>query len=76
MLVVGPPRMTIPGGMGMGGVEAAQRILSLAPQAALIVSSGYSEDPVMADYRNYGFRAAIEKSYKVEGFLRVVSEIR
>ena len=55
--------LTIPG--GMGGVEAAQCILTLDPEACLIVSSGYSEDPVMANYQAYGFSAAIAKPYTV-----------
>lgn len=54
--------LTVPG--GMGGAEAARQILAIDPEAKLVVSSGYSEDPVMANYRNYGFCAAIEKPYR------------
>ncbi len=43
--------LTIPG--KMGGLEAAQRILELDREARLIVSSGYSNDPVMANYQAY-----------------------
>jgi two-component system, cell cycle sensor histidine kinase and response regulator CckA len=56
--------LTVPG--GMGGVEAAKEILALDPEANLIVSSGYSYNPVMAQYRRHGFRAAVAKPYKVE----------
>lgn len=55
--------LTIPG--GMGGKEAANHILNIDPQARLIVSSGYSNDPVMADFARYGFCAAIVKPYDV-----------
>lgn len=55
--------LTIPG--GMGGKEAAEQILALDPKACLIVSSGYSNDPVMSDYKKYGFSAAVAKPYKI-----------
>lgn len=53
--------LTIPG--GMGGQEAAQKLLQVDPKAKIIVSSGYSNDPVMAEYRKYGFVAAIAKPF-------------
>ncbi|GFO54284.1 hypothetical protein GMSM_12910 [Geomonas sp. Red276] len=53
--------LTVPA--GMGGKEAAKLILALDPEASLIVSSGYSNDPVMASHRDYGFQAAITKPY-------------
>jgi PAS domain S-box-containing protein len=64
--------LTIPG--GMGGVEAASRIRAFDPDARLVVSSGYSDDPVMANYRDYGFCAAMEKPYKVETIAQVLEE--
>jgi len=62
--------LTVPG--GMGGKEAAQAILAIDPAAYLIVSSGYSSDPVMAEYRQYGFSAAIAKPYTIEEIDQVV----
>lgn len=64
--------LTIPG--GMGGVEAARRIREFDASARLIVSSGYSDDPVMANYREYGFCAAMEKPYKAATIARVLDE--
>jgi two-component system, cell cycle sensor histidine kinase and response regulator CckA len=55
--------LTIPG--GMGGKEAAQRILAYDPDAKLVVSSGYSNDLALSDYGNYGFCGAVVKPYKV-----------
>lgn len=54
--------LTIPA--GMGGKDAAQQILAYDPAARLIVSSGYSNDPVMAHYADYGFCAAVVKPYR------------
>ena len=62
--------LTIPG--GMGGEQAAREILALDKDAKLIVSSGYSNDPVMADFREYGFCAAIQKPYRSEELHKVL----
>ena len=62
--------LTIPG--GMGGVEAARQILAFDPEAQLIVSSGYSDDPVMANFSRYGFCAALEKPYNVAEIARIL----
>ncbi len=65
--------LTIPG--GMGGQEAARIIRGLDSQAYLIVSSGYCNDPVMSDFRSYGFNAAVRKPYTVSeltGVLKVI----
>lgn len=65
--------LTIPG--AMGGVEAARKILDLDPLARLIVSSGYSNDPVMAQFAKYGFCASIAKPYKGDDLNRLLSTI-
>jgi two-component system, cell cycle sensor histidine kinase and response regulator CckA len=66
--------LTIPG--GMGGKEAAQQILAIDPKACLIVSSGYSNDPVMSDYSTHGFSGAIAKPYKMMEFLQLLSSMK
>lgn len=65
--------LTVPG--GMGGVMAAARLKEIDPAARLIVSSGYSNDPVLADYRGYGFSGAIAKPYKLSKFQDVLREV-
>jgi len=64
--------LTIQG--GMGGAEAARQILAFDPQARLIVSSGYSDDPVMANFADFGFCAALEKPYNVDEIARILSK--
>jgi signal transduction histidine kinase/ActR/RegA family two-component response regulator len=46
---------------GMGGVEAAAKLKEMDPSSKLIVSSGYSDAPVMSDFARYGFEAVITK---------------
>ncbi|KAF0188548.1 MAG: PAS domain [Desulfobulbaceae bacterium] len=64
--------LTIPG--GMGGKEAASILLQKDPNARLIVSSGYSNDPVMANYQAYGFRAAISKPFELTELQAAIEE--
>ena len=62
--------LTIPG--GMGGRESAEDILAFDPYARLIASSGYSNDPVMADFCDYGFYGSIVKPYTLDDLTRVL----
>ncbi|QXE89576.1 response regulator [Geomonas subterranea] len=65
--------LTIPG--GMGGRDAAQQILALDPQARLVVMSGYSNDPVMASFREYGFVEALCKPFGVEALAALLESL-
>lgn len=64
---------------GMGGEEAAARILELDPSARMFVSSGYSDTPVIANYRDYGFTGFLQKPYgaaELDRKLRAVIAIK
>ncbi len=63
--------ITVPG--GMGGVEAAQRILKLDPTARLIVASGYSNNAAMAHYREHGFVDYLVKPFRMDELLGAVA---
>ena len=55
--------LTIPG--GMGGKEAIQHLRRLDPHVKAIVTSGYSDDPIMSDFQTYGFQGILVKPYKI-----------
>ena len=64
--------LTIPG--GMGGKEAINMLLMLDPNVKAIVSSGYSTDPVMANYREYGFVAVLRKPYRAQDLSAILHD--
>ncbi len=65
--------LTIPG--GMGGQEAVKKILKTDPKAKVVVSSGYSNDPVMADYKLYGFSGVIVKPFQMNELKSLMQEL-
>ena len=56
--------LTIPG--GMGGKETFEEMRKIDPKVKAIVSSGYSVDPVMANYQNYGFCGVMSKPFNFD----------
>jgi PAS domain S-box-containing protein len=65
--------LTVPG--GMGGLEAMHELLAIDPEVTAIVSSGYSSDPVMANYRKHGFRGMVPKPYKITDLSRAIRSV-
>jgi len=65
--------MTVPG--GMGGRETMEHLREIDPGVRAIVSSGYSQDPVMASYADCGFAAALPKPYRIQELVDVIKEI-
>ncbi len=63
--------LTIPG--GMGGKEAVTRILSIDRDAKVFVSSGYSTDPIMVNFQEYGFAGAIAKPFDLAAMQKLLS---
>ena len=56
--------LTIPG--GMGGKDAVKILRMKFPDLKIIVFSGYSNDPVIADFKDYGFDDYLEKPFSIE----------
>src|SRR5262249_50294135 len=62
--------LTVPG--GMGGKEAIRELKALDPQVKAIVSSGFSNDPIMADFKRHGFSGVVPKPYSMSELMEVV----
>jgi PAS domain S-box-containing protein len=65
--------LTIPG--GMGGKEAIAVLREIDPGVRAIVSSGYSSDLAMADFRKHGFRGMVAKPYDVAELASVIRSV-
>jgi signal transduction histidine kinase/DNA-binding response OmpR family regulator len=65
--------LTIPG--GLGGQDTIKRLLALDPHATAIVSSGYAEDPIMANPAVAGFKGAIIKPYTANALREVIARL-
>lgn len=62
--------LTVPG--GLGGKDTIKELLKKDPAVKAIVCSGYSNDPVMNNYSDYGFRGAIKKPFPSKELSRLV----
>jgi len=65
--------LTIPG--GLGGKDAIQKLREIDPEVNAIVSSGYSNDPVMSDYERYGFSGVVVKPYDFDELSEALSRL-
>ncbi|HTY21968.1 MAG TPA: ATP-binding protein [Desulfomonilaceae bacterium] len=65
--------LTIPG--GMGGKEAIRLLQNVDPAVKAIVSSGYSNDPIMANFNQYGFSGVLVKPYGLKEISTVLHSV-
>jgi PAS domain S-box-containing protein len=65
--------LTIPA--GIGGKETIKELIKIDPDVKGIVSSGYSNDAIMANYRQYGFSGVISKPYRPDDLVRIVQDV-
>ncbi|MCP4763645.1 MAG: PAS domain S-box protein, partial [archaeon] len=65
--------LTIPG--GLGGKETIAELKKMDPNVKVIVSSGYSTDPIMAEYKKHGFDAVLSKPFTINALKDVLLDI-
>jgi len=65
--------LTIPG--AMGGLKALNELRKINPKVKAIVSSGYSDDPVMSEHEKFGFNAIIKKPYEYHELSETVKKL-
>ena len=65
--------LTVPG--GMGGKEAIKRLKEIDPNVRAIVYTGYSNDPILSSFREYGFSGALKKPFKIEELITEIKRV-
>ena len=65
--------LTVPG--GIGGEQALSELLKIDPHIKAIVSSGYSDSEIMSKYREYGFKGAVSKPYRINELSQVIRSV-
>jgi PAS domain S-box-containing protein len=65
--------LTIPG--GMGGKETLARLQEIDPQVVAIASSGYSNDPILASFREHGFKGILAKPYDIRELQKTLQDL-
>ncbi|MEE8575345.1 MAG: response regulator [Thermodesulfobacteriota bacterium] len=64
--------LTLP---GISGEDTFKKLKEIDPEVKAIVSSGYTTDPVMLDFRSYGFAGAVAKPYPIKALRELVANI-
>jgi len=65
--------LTIPG--GMGGKQAIVELLGINPKVKVIVSSGYTSDSILSNYKEFGFKGFLEKPFTLDSLLLTIQRV-
>jgi FixJ family two-component response regulator len=60
---------------GLGGKDVIGPLLQIDPQLKAIVFSGYSDDPVLANFEQYGFKGMLAKPFKTHALRDVLNKV-
>jgi len=65
--------LTIPG--GMGAEQTIKDLLTIDPNAKVVLASGYTNNTIMANYKEFGFSARIAKPFRVDQLMNIIEEV-
>ncbi len=65
--------LTVPG--GLGGKATVEQLRQFDPQVKAIVSSGYSNDPVLSRYSTFGFHGVVAKPFRLAELSQVLHQV-
>ena len=65
--------LTVPG--GLGGKDTVAQLRQFDPKVKAIVSSGYSNDPVISRYSTFGFHGVVAKPFRLAELSQVLQQI-
>ena len=60
---------------GIGGEETVKRLLEIDQDVKAIVSSGYTDEPIMRNFKDYGFSGAVPKPFDIEKLEETLQEL-
>ncbi|MDA8390036.1 MAG: ATP-binding protein [Gammaproteobacteria bacterium] len=60
---------------GMGGEHCLAELKKIRPGVRALVATGYSTDPVVARFRDYGFVGAIQKPYRLDDLASIMASV-
>jgi CheY-like chemotaxis protein len=64
--------LTVPG--GLGGKLTMERLLAIDPDVKGIIISAYTDDPVIQNYRQYGFLGALTKPFTLKELQNILEK--
>lgn len=59
---------------GKGARETISELRQLDPEVRAVVTSGYATDPILNDFRRFGFTAALSKPYTVQTIEQAIAK--
>ncbi len=59
----------------MGDKETIKKLIEIDPKVKAIVSSGYSNNPIMSNFREYGFSGVVAKPFEIKKLTQTLHDV-